>query len=61
MENTSEPFKLDGLSELAERVIALGTQSLSLSDEGLRTLVNLAFQVSLKPEESRYPCHYVPY
>jgi hypothetical protein len=63
MENTSDPFKLDGPSELAARVIALGTQSLSLSDEGLRTLVNLAFQVSLKPEESRYPRFqiYVPH
>ncbi len=63
MENTSDPFKLDGPSELAERLIALGTQSINLSDEGLRTLANLAFQVSLKPEESRYPRFqiYVPH
>lgn len=63
MENTSEPSKLDGPSELAERLIALGAQSLRLSERGLRTLVNLAFKVSLKKEESRYPRFqiYVPH
>lgn len=55
MENTSEPFRLDGPSDLADRLIALGTQSLILSEGGLKKLLQLAFQVSFNKEEDIYP------
>lgn len=55
MQNTSEPSRLDGPSDLADRLITLGVRSLILSEQGLKNLFQLAFQVSFKKEEDKYP------